>query len=78
MVYLEGADVSEFLSADGMGGGNAAVVGNVDVVHGEVALLRVWCVAVCCSVLQCVAVCSSVLQCVAVCCSGGEYRCGTR
>ena len=28
-----------------------------------------WCVAVCCSVLQCVAVCCSVLQCVAVCCS---------
>ena len=27
------------------------------------------CVAVCCSVLQCVAVCGSVWQCVAVCCS---------
>jgi len=25
---------------------------------------KVWCVAVCCSVLQCVAVCCSVLQCV--------------
>jgi len=26
----------------------------------------VWCVAVCCSVLQCVAVCCDVLRCVAV------------
>ena len=43
-----------------------AAAGNIDVVHGEVALLKVWCVAVCCSVLQCAAVCR-VLQCVAVC-----------
>jgi len=31
---------------------------------------NVYCVAVCCSVLQCVAVCCSVLQCVALCCKG--------
>ena len=31
--------------------------------------MRMWCVAVCCIVLQCVAVCCSVLQCVAVRCS---------
>ena len=31
--------------------------------------LPVWCVEVCCSVLQCVAVCCIVLQCVALCCS---------
>ena len=30
--------------------------------------VNVWCVAVCCGVLQYVAVCCSVLQCVAVCC----------
>jgi len=29
-----------------------------------VLVCRVWCVAVCCGVLQCVAVCCSVLQCV--------------
>ena len=32
-------------------------------------VLRIWAVAVCCSVLQCVTVCCSVLQCVAVRCS---------
>ena len=31
-------------------------------------ICTLWCVAVCCSVLQCVAGCCSVLQCVAVCC----------
>ena len=37
-----------------------AVAGNIDVVHGEVALPKVWCVAVSCSVLQYAAVCCSV------------------
>jgi len=44
-------------------------VGSNVLAVSDQAILVLFCVAVCCSVLQRVAACYSVLQCVAVCCS---------